>query len=238
MNTQADYPILLLSLYDHVDGETCYHVTTGTTDQVSVMGRDFQAVMPAEIIERLHLHGRCTGCDGPVDAALNACKCGHVPRERGVLEVTIRNKAALPTFHALLGKVLERAKSAKRRARLAAVENTLTKAEVDLLLEWQRGLCFYCGQQFLSKDGRRIYRRDHVKPLLYGGPTTIENTVLACVSCNTKKGAGDAAFFSAKTARLRVPEVKPDYTAMRQHFRRRLNAYLKARAAAQGQSCV
>lgn len=140
-----DYPIIVLALTDYVGNERRFHVTTGTLTDISIMGSAFQQVMPSELIERLHLHGQCAGCSGPVDAALTACDCGHVPRHGGVLEVTIFDNAAHPRFDNLLAKMLDRAKSYLRRARQASVANTLTEAEVDLRLGWQRGMCFYCG---------------------------------------------------------------------------------------------
>lgn len=225
----ADYPMIVLALTEYVGDDRYFHVTTGALAETSIMGRGFQQLMSAELIERLHLHGKCTGCNGPVNAALSACACGHEPRVPGVLEVTISDKAAQPSFNDLLGKMLASAKAARRRARLAAVENTLSETEVALLLTWQRSLCFYCGQHFPSQEGQLIFRRDHVRPLVYGGPTTIENTVLACVSCNAKKGAGDAVSFAYKAARTRAPEIKNDYAAMRRHFRRRLADYLASR---------
>lgn len=45
--------------------------------------------------------------------------------------------------------------------------------------------CQYCGQEHAPKD----LTFDHVVPRSQGGPTTWENIVAACVTCNTKKGS-------------------------------------------------
>jgi 5-methylcytosine-specific restriction endonuclease McrA len=44
--------------------------------------------------------------------------------------------------------------------------------------------CQYCGKKFPTSE----LSLDHVIPRSYGGPSTWENIVCACVSCNTKKG--------------------------------------------------
>jgi len=70
----------------------------------------------------------------------------------------------------------------KRRCR----ENNgrgLTEKDIFFLLEKQKGKCFYC-QKDISSD----YTVDHLKPLCKGGKNEIDNCVLACLSCNVKKG--------------------------------------------------
>lgn len=44
-------------------------------------------------------------------------------------------------------------------------------------------ICQYCG----TSDGP--FHIDHVIPRIKGGPDSIENLVVACASCNTKKGS-------------------------------------------------
>jgi 5-methylcytosine-specific restriction endonuclease McrA len=100
-----------------------------------------------------------------------------------------------------------------------------------MLLTWQRSLCFYCGLPFQVEAGKTIFRRDHVLALLRGGATSIENTVLVCVSCNALKGSNDALLFSRRMARVRAPEAKPAYAALRRSFRRNLASYLARRDA-------
>lgn len=44
-------------------------------------------------------------------------------------------------------------------------------------------LCLYCGKQF----HRGSLSRDHVRPLMLGGPNTWNNVVTACIRCNNHK---------------------------------------------------
>ncbi len=47
--------------------------------------------------------------------------------------------------------------------------------------------CEYCG---LAQHGQEAtFHVDHVLPRRNGGPTTLENLALACVSCSLRKGA-------------------------------------------------
>ena len=45
-------------------------------------------------------------------------------------------------------------------------------------------MCAYCGRWLTIED----MTIDHVQPSLRGGPDTLENTVLCCLGCNTRKG--------------------------------------------------
>lgn len=59
--------------------------------------------------------------------------------------------------------------------------------------------CAYCGEpiyidwtekrvHFLDEKGRSWPELDHVEPLYWGGPHTVENLVAACLRCNRSKG--------------------------------------------------
>lgn len=75
----------------------------------------------------------------------------------------------------------DKERKAKRRARLAGVEATLTPQEWNDLLEAYRHRCAYCGV-----DGPMT--QDHVVPISAGGGHTKDNVVPACQSCNSRKG--------------------------------------------------
>lgn len=47
--------------------------------------------------------------------------------------------------------------------------------------------CEYCGLSQLGQEA--TFHVDHVVPRIAGGPTTVENLALACVSCSLRKGA-------------------------------------------------
>lgn len=71
----------------------------------------------------------------------------------------------------------------RRRARKAAVVNTLTAAEWTAILEYFGHRCAYCLQP-ASK-----LTIDHIRPIAMGGPHSADNVVPACVACNSSKGA-------------------------------------------------
>lgn len=68
------------------------------------------------------------------------------------------------------------------------------------------GTCQYCLQQPLARE----LTIDHVVPRSQGGPTTWENVVLACGTCNRRKGARLPA--QAKMPLLREP-TRPTFLA-------------------------
>ena len=68
----------------------------------------------------------------------------------------------------------------RRRTKVANLEFSLTKDEWHNILEKFNHRCAYCG-----KDGK--LEMDHVIPITGGGPTTKDNIVPACRSCNSKK---------------------------------------------------
>jgi hypothetical protein len=51
--------------------------------------------------------------------------------------------------------------------------------------------CEYCGMPQAGQEA--IFHIDHVRPRRDGGPTTLENLALACVSCSLRKGARSEA---------------------------------------------
>ncbi len=77
-----------------------------------------------------------------------------------------------------------RAKAERYRARQLEAEGSFTAADIDALYETQAGRCAYCGCDI--SDG---YHIDHVQPLSRGGSNWPDNLALACVKCNTSKGA-------------------------------------------------
>lgn len=72
-------------------------------------------------------------------------------------------------------------RTARRRARLQNVVNTLTAKEWQLILAAHGHSCVYCG----ATEAR--LEQDHVRPLFLGGAHTKENVVPACRSCNARK---------------------------------------------------
>ena len=67
-----------------------------------------------------------------------------------------------------------------RRARVHGLEGRLSVGDWQQTCAFFTGRCAYCG-------GENAGTIDHYWPLAWGGVTTQSNTVLACVTCNTRK---------------------------------------------------
>jgi len=53
------------------------------------------------------------------------------------------------------------------------------------------GRCEYCR---LAQAGQEaVFHVDHIQPIVAGGPTTLENLAVACVSCSLRKAARQSA---------------------------------------------
>lgn len=82
----------------------------------------------------------------------------------------------------------------KRRARKRAIEGTLTPQQIQTKLKAQRYRCYYaaCGHaKFEKRNGRYVFHLEHTIPTsrTEAGPRhDINYVVLACPSCNMKKG--------------------------------------------------
>ena len=73
----------------------------------------------------------------------------------------------------------------RRRARLRNAQGAHTAADVRAQFDRQKGRCYWCGEK-VAWRGKHV---DHVMPLSKGGSNGPENLVVACASCNLKKGA-------------------------------------------------
>ena len=73
-------------------------------------------------------------------------------------------------------------KKSNRRARKLAAGGTFTKKDIDNKMVQQEGKCFYCAKIL------GLYHVDHFIPLAKGGSNAAENIVIACPSCNLRKG--------------------------------------------------
>lgn len=80
------------------------------------------------------------------------------------------------------GRLLHRAWGGKRRARKKAVGGSYTAQDIQSQHNRQKGKCYWCHKK-LEK-----YHIDHVIPLSRGGSNTPDNLVIACPTCNLKKG--------------------------------------------------
>lgn len=69
------------------------------------------------------------------------------------------------------------------RARRRSAHGIITKQDVLILKEMSLGLCAYC-----FKTGQEL-SIEHVTALAAGGENYLDNLVMACRSCNSRKGA-------------------------------------------------
>lgn len=214
---------------DYVGDEGRWFFRIGKATGGTLLGRSFANPLPEELSVCFAKYGACADCGASVNATLDPGTCGATPDVGGHLKVVIFYRVGETTISDLLGREFERIKSKDRRNRMNEATVTLTDAEVALLFRLQRGLCFYCGEEFgMGKNGPML-QRDHYEALVAGGDTTLENIILACKLCNTRKGAMHGNEFSRLSARTRRDEVKSRYTAMRRQFRVGLARYLLRR---------
>lgn len=76
--------------------------------------------------------------------------------------------------------------------------------DIIVLSEPQNHRCCYCGHEMIRYqhvDGETMPRnaatRDHLEPRVYGGKTSYENMIAACLLCNNLRGELEAiAFFN------------------------------------------
>lgn len=85
-------------------------------------------------------------------------------------------------------KITDRLAKQKRRAILRSVENTFTRDDWQTLVARSKR-CHWCQIKF-TKTIQPTH--DHVIPIIHGGGNTLENSVCACRSCNSRKQAGRA----------------------------------------------
>lgn len=82
-----------------------------------------------------------------------------------------------------------RASASRARAYGYTAPERVTNRECQAKLVAQAGRCYYCGREMGPPT------IDHVVPLSEGGRHSIDNIVLACHQCNSRKHVKDAAEF-------------------------------------------
>ena len=101
-------------------------------------------------------------------------------------------RAAHPDYHRDYARTHKRdadklnVKRQRRRARIAALPNTLTIDQWKAIKEAYNNRCAYC-----SKRNRQLVM-EHVVPISKGGGTTPDNIVPSCTPCNAAKGDREA----------------------------------------------
>lgn len=85
------------------------------------------------------------------------------------------------------GQIQRRVSTANRRARKRNATGKHTLKELRQQYDRQKGRCYYCHEK-LDKD-RSSWVAEHIVPLSRGGSNSIDNIVVACRTCNLKKGS-------------------------------------------------
>lgn len=74
---------------------------------------------------------------------------------------------------------------------------------IEVIAESQNNICCYCRHLMIRQKQiygvslpRNAMTKDHIKPKVYGGPTTRENLIAACSQCNSLRGEMEATAFS------------------------------------------
>jgi 5-methylcytosine-specific restriction endonuclease McrA len=78
---------------------------------------------------------------------------------------------------------LKKAWKANTRSKKYGITDKLTAKDVLSVYEKLKGRCNYC-----KRELGLIYTIDHVMPLSREGENKIDNIVIACMDCNTRKG--------------------------------------------------
>jgi len=115
-------------------------------------------------------------------------------RLRAHHEANAENRAVAAAARGLLPEVREQRRESSRRSELrrraikaaSEVVESITAAELTVLLKQYRSRCYICGTRF-SKTV--VMHWDHFQPLARGGHHTLENLRPACDLCNIRKNA-------------------------------------------------
>ena len=92
---------------------------------------------------------------------------------------------------------------------------TITPSLARHVRERASDLCEYC--QLPQGSQEATFHVDHISPRAAGGPTTLDNLALACVSCSLRKAARRDSV-DPRTS-LRVPLFHPRADIWSDHFR-------------------
>lgn len=176
---------------------TVEHPTTPIDDDgirfgfMSPDGSPFTPLVVSSLKRRFFGHARCAKCKEPMSEFRTAqiglmdgvtskthtylvCSCGYPAWH---MEADAYYGASHSMYHA--------AKKWERDRNLKAAGGKHSKAEIEAILALQEGRCIYCHKRFTDKLRAT---RDHLVPVSYGGTSWALNIVLACHSCNSRRG--------------------------------------------------
>lgn len=211
-------------------GEDGRHVELIDAVSGTLMSGPFFSLPLDATLQHAINEGVCASCKRPVHDCLLPCLCSVHARFGGYIEVVLSGEEE-DRFNNLLRKAMDTQRKNWRKTRSIPESGALTDEEVTLLLGLQEGLCFYCAEPFEQVARGLVFDRDHYLSVAQGGKTTLENTVLACPSCNNSKGEEHGYWFEIKMRRKRRPELKDRYAKMRRRFRQQLKRLKRSHIA-------
>ena len=157
----------------------------------------------------LLLYATCRRCGTELNSLQAHLSCRGSSEEWWPGRIALAIPAAHTALFALeFRREVNRGRAFDRKQRLAAVGGTHTRAETRRLFKLQEGRCFYCFASLTTPEGTVSCHRDHFEAVVNGGNNSIVNIVLACPTCNTRKGASDGAAFVRTSLRRATPEAR------------------------------
>lgn len=158
---------------------------------VSPDGSPFTSFVVSSLKRRFHGYAECIKCKKPMSEFLTA----HINQFDGSVgknRTYLVCECGFPVWHmetnvyyAAEQSLNECAKTWQRQQDMKAAGGRHTREEIDAILQLQKGRCIYCNVLFTA-DIRPT--RDHLVPLSYKGTAWPLNIVLACRSCNSRRG--------------------------------------------------
>lgn len=173
-----------------------------------------------DVIEFIIKKCTCAYCGLRIQEPLAPCACGQVSEHWDGIELA----AAYPRedFAEEVNRLYTRQKgrlgAARRSAAAKANGGNITVEEKASLFVAQEGLCFYCSESLVDKEGGNQYHCDHFVALTNGGRSDLENSVLACTRCNLLKNSDDGRYFIKRARRLQLVKDPAQLAKMRRNL--------------------
>jgi hypothetical protein len=146
-------------------------------------GDAFPDFMMSILRKHFYEKAHCSGCSSPMDAVrtLIICEFDGTCRKENIF---LTCGCGYPVWRMGMHQYFA-ARKAMNRSRLIAAEGKHSASEIREILALQQGRCIYCNAGF-TDDLRPS--KDHLLPLIRRGSNWAMNIVLACRSCNSRRG--------------------------------------------------
>jgi 5-methylcytosine-specific restriction endonuclease McrA len=168
----------------------------------------------AQLERMICVSATCRRCDAPVGELQDHLACWGTFME---FEFPLDHGDSV---FAETARELERVRSFKRHRRVRAADGVHSKEQIQGMFTAQLERCYYCFAQLKDDAGKQSFHRDHLVPLKLGGTNYLQNIVLSCSSCNSKKRLTLWQQFSRDVSRTLPPETREALKAMRQGLSR------------------